>query len=48
MLGKEANYIIRRSGVIHGSSPLEEEEEEVSLCQCMQQKIYKRIGRKTW
>ena len=44
MLGKEANYIIRRSGVIHGSFTLKE---EVSLCQYMQRKSYKRIGRKT-
>jgi hypothetical protein len=45
MLGKEANYIIKPSGVIHGSFTFKE---EVSLCQSMQQKSYKRIGRKTW
>jgi len=39
------NYIIRPSGVIFSSFTLKE---EVSLCQFMPQKSYKRIGRKTW
>lgn len=45
MLGKEANYIIKPSGVIHGSFTLKE---EVSLCQFMPQKSSKRIGKKIW
>lgn len=45
MLGKEANYTIKPSGVIFSSFTLKE---EVSLCQYMQLKNYKRIGRKTW